>query len=144
MDIAAFIAARLDEDEAIARHVVFNSKGRDRWEAGAVTYRDGYAFVAIHTPDGLEIAGAGLDGTGGVHGEVFATHIARHDPARVLAVVVAKRKLLEFAADYASEAEDHYGTGDGPVLPDTDNPVLRLLAAPYADHPDYDPAWAVE
>jgi hypothetical protein len=56
------------------------------------------------------------------------------DPSRVLAECEAKRRFL--------------------LLPDPDDPsgftdgwwaahyaVTKLLASPYADHPDYDPAW---
>ena len=58
-----------------------------------------------------------------------APHIARHDPARVLREVEAKRKIVRdvacgfYDSDY-DEAVEH-------------------LAAVYSDHPDYDPDWAV-
>lgn len=151
--IREFLTARLDEDEHLARHVTFNSKGRDRWQVGTVTYREDYAFASIHTPDGLEIAGAGLDGTGGVHGEVFAAHIARWDPARVLAEIAAKRAIL--AAIEAADATwaTAQQRADGPVSFDLGRArslekelaekVLRQLAAPYSDHPDFQQAWSV-
>ncbi len=52
-----------------------------------------------------------------------ARHIAHWDPARVLVECGTKRRLLE-----------ECGTV-GPVWP------LRLLALPYADHPDYRQEW---
>lgn len=58
-------------------------------------------------------------------------HIARWDPARVLAEVDAKRRQLD--------AFDEYGTHDTWDLIDT---TLRLLAIPYAGHPDYQKEWA--
>ncbi|MEV6696204.1 DUF6221 family protein [Streptomyces sp. NPDC051453] len=54
-------------------------------------------------------------------------HIARHDPARVLAEVEAKRRLLL----WAESAEGGYH-----LLPVVDN-----LVGIYSDHPDFDPSW---
>ena len=54
-------------------------------------------------------------------------HVARWSAARVLREVEAKRAIIEFALnlDYRlDEAE-----------------LLRLLALPFQDHPDFDPAW---
>lgn len=64
---------------------------------------------------------------GQVSGEV-ADHIARHDPARVLAECEAKRRIVEWASD--GEGEFHWST------------VLAPLAAVYADHPDYREEWS--
>ena len=61
-------------------------------------------------------------------------HIARHDPARVLAEVTAKRALLDFALGWEHTFgwfETCYGD---PCLCDRDEKVrtvLALLAAPY-------------
>jgi hypothetical protein len=49
-------------------------------------------------------------------------HVARHDPARVLAECEAKRVIVKESK------------------PDEDW-VLYVLAAVYADHPDYLPEW---
>lgn len=58
-------------------------------------------------------------------------HIIRHDPARVLREVEAKRKVV----DRYAWLREHGDTGDARW-------VLPLLAAVYADHPDYRPEWA--
>jgi len=63
---------------------------------------------------------------------------------RVLAECETKRRLVEFHTDgdrcvsVSGEVCEacHYGVS--PCHGD----VLRTLAAVYADHPDYDPAWA--
>ncbi len=123
MDIAEFLIAQLDEEEAIARHAILQRENRDRWQVGDVTYRDDYAFVSICTPDGVEIVGSGFDGTGGVHGEVFATHIARHDPARVLADITAKRELIAIW----QRMEDSDSTEAGWFA----DKILEQLLAPY-------------
>lgn len=66
-------------------------------------------------------------------------------PARVLAEVAAKRRLVSYAkgkilaADRASQRGNFFGAvTDGAV----GDKVLQLLALPYRDHEDYDPAWA--
>lgn len=154
MDIAAFLAARLDEDAAVARAAAVRASRYpgDRWEVGGTVYREDYEFVAINTPppEVVEIAGAGFDGTGGIHGERFAEHIARHDPARVLAETAAKRAILELhggalvpASCCAREMEGYsviewYDARTDPC------PTLRALAAPYAEHPDFKPEWRID
>lgn len=66
-------------------------------------------------------------------------HIARHDPARVLAEVEAKRKLLtEYAEVRQNEGADYewaggWASGLGKAV--------ALMALPYADHPDYRDTW---
>lgn len=59
----------------------------------------------------------------------YADHIARHDPARVLAECAAKRALVEQVSDVA------WG---GYAVRDV---VLETLAAAYSGHPDYQEEW---
>ncbi len=68
-------------------------------------------------------------------GEPDWEHIARHGPARVLAEVDAKRRLL----DYLVALEDKALDGNWWNL-DTDEPA-KLLALPYADRPGYRDEW---
>lgn len=58
-------------------------------------------------------------------------HIARHDPARVLREVEAKRRIVD-----ECEASPLQVDGYGPL-----GFVLRYFAAIHDQHPDYDPAW---
>lgn len=53
-------------------------------------------------------------------------HIALNDPAYVLADIAAKRAIVEL-----------HGTSVGM------DAVLDLLAQPFAEHADFDPAWRV-
>jgi hypothetical protein len=83
-----------------------------------------------------------------------ANHIARHDPARVLADCTARRRIIELHHDWTHTWEDGEVTvgcahctwtgNDGMDYP-SDGPceTLRLLAAPYADHADFDPGWGI-
>lgn len=102
---------------------------------------------------------------------VVAGHIVRHDPASVLADLASKRAILEWhkrwpvlvetepkfeqideggLSSYAFrmskqiqwQTEQEYRNRFGSEPPTA--PILRLLAQPFADHPDYDPAWAVK
>lgn len=61
-------------------------------------------------------------------------HVYRHDSARVLAEVDAKRRIVDGQAD----ADPHSGYITATF---TAEDALRLLALPYADHPDYDESW---
>lgn len=147
MDIVEFLTAQYDEEEQLAKHAAHLAReGGTRWVVSTTRYVEDYAFVSICTPppNVIEVAGSGFDGTGGVHGLVYAEHIARHDPARVLAETAAKRRIL------ARHARCGSGIGwcaDGGHELDW-SPAhcfeLADLAAPYADHPDFDPAWKVE
>jgi Family of unknown function (DUF6221) len=55
-----------------------------------------------------------------------------YNPADVLADVDAKRRMVARIRHHASLMGEDEIHGD----------LLRLLALPYADHPDYDPRWA--
>jgi hypothetical protein len=116
MDLADFLLARIAEDEAVAREA---QRNMDSVPAGATIF---------HRAD-LE-------------------HIARWDPARVLVKCKADRRIVEECTwvreerfqvrpgvyEYRPVREPRYGDG-----PEWD--ILRLLAVPYADHPDYCEVW---
>ncbi|WP_432091049.1 DUF6221 family protein [Streptomyces sp. NRRL F-5630] len=119
--LIAFLRARLDEDEAAAR-----AAKPGPWSA------DGGAVYGIHPTDGV------------VDYSESAAHIARHDPARVLAEVEVKRALLELhhEVEDPQEMQDFCAacdvTGTYPEYPCR---TLRLLALPYSSHPGYDESW---
>jgi hypothetical protein len=103
-DLLAFLRARLDEDEQIAR-CPFDKHG------GYAEYND-------------------------------PGHPGHH--LRVLAEVDAKRRILdEVVPDVAGlELQIDGEWGVGPSTTDgTDTLLLKILALPYADHPDYQPEW---
>lgn len=135
MTIVEFLLARSAEDEADARIAAATEGWAWRAEDGSVIPVD-HRYPSI---------------VDWVHG---AEHIARHDPARVLAECEAKRRIMELhAGDQPWDVHACPGRG-----PDDDEwvvyeagqrvvevypcPTLRALAAVHADHPDYDPAWA--
>lgn len=144
-DLVAFLRACLDDDERLAM---------------AAGERDGYDWTHARRDDDDHFSG-------GVHagrGEVVSNsetsphqgeHIARWDPARVLAEVEAKRRILDlhgFTDDGWNEGDEQRCTecgwvrleagwgqrGSQRAWPCT---TLRLLASPYADRDGYDESW---
>ncbi|MFB4273051.1 DUF6221 family protein [Nonomuraea sp. GTA35] len=134
-DVIAFLRARVDEDEKTALTVPVGEPlchppahwlpgadpgGEKRWVMG--TFKD----IDAHTVEAAE-------------------HIARHDPARVLREVEAKRQLLDrhMPGEYGQCVTCHVGAyscgccswGDFPC--DT----VRLLALAYADHKEFRREW---
>lgn len=137
-DLVTFLRARLDIDEQVAREAL---AGEWRNASTSSHYEDAAGpSEAVFTA--LPDAGLTVVARTGARGDraamVNAEHIARHDPARVLAEVDAKRRLLDYMVDLESKALD----GNWWNL-DRDLP-FQLLALPYADHPDYRPEWAPE
>lgn len=142
-DIVAFLTARYDEDERDARATM------EPGETGA------WAFVQARDGELKVIDGLGWTVADWLDGQPWPVgpHIARHDPARVLRKVAAERAILAAhdtvevpniedtgrinACTTCGETQDHWYATPWPC--DT----LKHLAAVYADHPDYDPAWAV-
>jgi Family of unknown function (DUF6221) len=129
-DLVEFLTARLDEDNEAALDMLardWTLTGRDVMTAGFV------------------IAEASSDLTG--------RHIARHDPARVLREVEAKRKILdlwhnpakvEHLPEGAHEGRDPDEIMRDVAVAEAIDEIVRTLAAVYSDHPDYDEAWRSE
>lgn len=120
MTIVEFLLARLAEDEAVARKA---SQGDWEVMSAARTASDGKDIFS----EGSGVVAFCCESDGALTGE-DAAHVARHDPQRVLAEIAAKRAIF-------------YGGGDCSPFRDF---ALRALAQPYADHPEFDPAWRTE
>jgi hypothetical protein len=162
--LAEFLLARIAEDEAVADGASKDGlpvRGRSHWEWQQLASKPNTSLIA--QPDG---------GTGLRPGDVIrddrvstpvADHIARWDPARVLAECTAKRRIVEWHTGRDGCCEERLG----PLVVDPDPTVsvsanawgdlvarrsighqqrigcvtLLLLAAPYADHPDFRQEW---
>jgi hypothetical protein len=123
-DLVEFLRARYDDDAS--------------W-ALACTHKTGempQPFRADHR----KVFGGG-DVVAETRSATLAEHIARHDPARVLREVEAKRRILE---RYRALVED-FDHVDETVFEHTRRATLEDaladLALPYADHPDYREEW---
>ncbi|MFH8627739.1 DUF6221 family protein [Streptomyces vietnamensis] len=116
-DLIAFLRARLDEDARAARRA--GDSFRQIGETGVI--------VATEGDRAEECASVNWAG--------IAEHIVRHDPARVLAEVDAKRRMLEQFGSIAKG--DFIDAGEQVVA----QAALELLALPFADHPDYQDTW---
>lgn len=126
-DIAAFIRARLDEWEALAR----DARG-PHWLAspsGVLSPQPGAANLQIVPAHTI------------MQGD--AAHIVTHDPASVLRQVAALRAVVD---EYVARDEDvDLMLGHGDPLRQREwsglRVAVRYIAAIWADHPDYDSAW---
>ncbi|MEV7683931.1 DUF6221 family protein [Streptomyces sp. NPDC088341] len=120
--LVAFVRARLDEEERIAR------------EAGGDTWR---------CPP--ELPGEVHDRAGGISFSVrtsgYDLHIARQDPSRTLRRVEMSRVLLDEYADVAGMDTDRpahdFPSGRAVGL----GFAVRQIAAEHARHPDYRAKW---
>ena len=80
---------------------------------------------------------------------VLSLAITVNHPERILAECEAKRAIVEWAAPVSGSERmptDRPGVYDKRptrYVSDDGEDLLRILAAPFRDHPDYDPAWGV-
>ncbi|APE21429.1 MULTISPECIES: DUF6221 family protein [Streptomyces] len=134
-DLIAFLRARLDEDEELALQAQ-QLGGAPSWDSAA----DVLLLPGLKTrrrlaeqgvPDALQ--------------DAVEAHAARHDPARVLADVDAKRRIVTAYEEAATEFQDI-----GPGMVSYDRMVgsvsslrtaIECLSLAYADHPDYQDMW---
>lgn len=163
MEIVEFLRARLDEDEAVARAATpgpwrwlppsgesypqsdealvtdggewYSCEFFCAWGPGSVTSRGEQRTPHKHEHQRYEtVVGAwGYDASAVEAEQHDRNHIARHDPARVLREVGAKRRIVD----------DLAGALDWGHMAPVIKCVLRSLAAVYAAHPDYRQEWAI-
>jgi hypothetical protein len=136
VDIVAFLTARLDEDQAAVEDL--SSIDRGPWRVSE--WYNGEFDKDGRTEQADLSSRTGFITSGGALPRPVATHIARHDPVRVLREVVAKQRVME--RHYPVPASDINWISCGYCVKRTwPCPDLRDLAAPYAGHPDYDESW---
>jgi hypothetical protein len=134
-DLVAWLRAQIDEDERVARAAIDRTTVKDwanrsdkpdsgHWSIEDLTDDDWYAIVDQQNRQIIVYN----EGRPDLH---QARHIARHDPARLLAEVAAKRRLIEVAVGAIESAQ-----------PLTGNRIVRLLAQPFAGRPGWREEWA--
>ena len=127
-ELIEFIKARLDEDEQAARAVGSNA-------IDATEGMWGTKYLTLHG-DHPDRHTAELPAE-------LADHIARHDPARALREVEAKRRVL--ARHTGCGTGIGYCDDGGHAWDDEDGPRgcadLADLVAVYSDHPQFREEW---
>lgn len=120
-DLVAFLKSCVDEDERVAKAATSGP-----WSA-VESYPDAWV---INGPT-YNIASEGRDGD---ISSGDSAHIARHDPARVLAEVAAKRRIIDEYERSRSgpPTEDELGLGR----------AVRLLASVYRGRSGWRSEWA--
>lgn len=162
MDLIEFLTARLDEDEEVARaatqgrwmwtdpdtsgfpqgdiRLVADQGAWKTCEHCCTWHGEGNLHRGEQRTPGLhehrvteQVVGSWGHDAWGIDVEPGdADHIARHDPARALAEVEAKRRIVEGYRYLAADPE---------LQRQAWTFALRCLALPYADHPDYADEW---
>ena len=143
-DLVGFITARLDEDEAAANALATGGNpaiGKaGQWNAYIEGGDDGWAFE--------DDAANGVGAIVGSH--ELAAHIARHDPVRVLREVAADRAILDRLEHAARYRDQVFARPEPRSVSDEMRAVttmltlevaVKLRAAIYNDHPDYQEEW---
>src|SRR5690348_9322045 len=98
MELTEFLRARLDEDEATAQAATAGPWSvADRGDVMVTGSEDAYGYPHYVTCD-FEGLRASVDAED-------ADHIARWDPARVLAEVEARRRIVERFAPIAADTD---------------------------------------
>jgi len=137
-DLVAFLRERLTEDEQAAQRASGNNWLADGGDTPAE------AWLLNEDMHLAEADPATVD------------HIARHDPARVLAEVDAKRRILgqyeaslEQSKRFRQRAASAVESDAQELQRSTENirllvllGLVKLLSLPYREHPDYRPEWA--
>lgn len=128
-DLIVFLRAQLDEDERIAR-------GADPgpWKNNSLGRHD-QSVIKLGAPTSTSLIH--FDGS---RAAANGAHVARHDPARVLREIEAKRAIVDAHERRPMPKGD---TADcahcwGAVWP---CPTLRLIASVYDDRPSFQEAW---
>ncbi|MER6380533.1 DUF6221 family protein [Streptomyces sp. NPDC001250] len=126
-----FLRARYEEEERVARDAIAGAPGAvwgvmaDDIEQVLTSQDRGTThtpMVQFGAPDPVRLL----------------THVARHDPARVLRELDAKQVLL---AEHRTRNDGGCRTCREEAGLPSPCTTLRLLAVPFADHPGYDDSW---
>jgi hypothetical protein len=119
-DLIDFLNARLAEDEAVAQQAKATGGPMSPWW--------------------------GAEQIKPLMVDADATHVEHHSPERVLREVAAKRRILNdiVPAMNGMDNQIHSEWGVGSMDPADYESVelLKLMAFPYSDHPDYNPEWS--
>ncbi len=131
-DLPGFLLARIAEDEATARNA---SPAAWTYDRETFTVRSGQWEVASRRRS--TYPGDPHHATTPIM-DVDGTHIARHDPARVLADCAAKRAMIQAWPDPMGQ----WTAAQADAARAMKRQILLAWARAYAGHADFDPSWA--
>ena len=140
-EVLVFLRARLDEEAAVAtdatpgpwwHHPGKQWLGPEAFEK--YDLRHGEEFVGYGGPHPFTGAVCSTGPASNMQGMKDASHIARHDPARVLREVEAKRRTLVRCEEAMLSAN--------PMLVHFAKQTAWEMAQPFRDHPGFKPGWA--
>lgn len=144
-DLAAFLAARYDEAQALAEAATPGP-----WTAIVHTTDDQGIIIDSHYPPGNgHILGSAIMSDDETRNRENAAHIAATDPAHRLRDIALKRAILAEHKHYPAFTPDEYDFGCGVCHDNGDYGVcgygwcatVRHLGTEFSDHPDYRPEW---
>lgn len=127
-DLAQWLGKQLDEEEQIARAASDDEQHGDTWEP----------LMYGESPE-EQTAWGQLPFEEDPTPWVCVRHAARHDPARVLREIDAKRQILARYVELRAASKEQGLIGD--VTEEYQDFLLRVLALPYADRPGYREEW---
>lgn len=156
-ELVEFLKARVAEDEEVARAAIQEDRPGSnwRWESSEddSPFGDGRPIsdevqVSLRTVENFSTGIAGdlpafvvgyaeeVDDGGG-------RHIARHDPARVLREITAKRRIIEDYQVARSALDQTDSRGSLRAGSNAFFVACLALASVYSDHPDFSERWAI-
>jgi hypothetical protein len=146
--LSEFLLARIAEDETAAQ--VASPGG---WQygdvdsvAGGSLYDETRMIGSLHYEQPDDHDGSIVRHLLALEADANGAHIARHDPARVLAECAAKRRIVKRhpavsgCCETCTDKMSHPRPSEWAAVR-YPCPTLRDLAAVYADHPDYRDEW---
>lgn len=140
-DKVAWLGVQLDADEQAAKAATPGPWGISNSEMLGILQLDHFADGSIkYGDDVVEAIGPETDPAAVANAE----HIARHDPAAVLADIAAKRAIVDGCAAEIRHADGRIAAGlpANMVCSEFALRTLKLLAAGYRHRDGYEAGWA--
>lgn len=140
-DLAAFLTARYDEAEALARAMPLDAQHPWDQSENLVGTLQWVSVCAVEP----NARGIRLD-LGRIKDRDVAAFIVANHPRRVLADIAAKRSIVALYRDLREWRlkVGHDETAESWGARTKLDFVCQLLAASFASHPDFDPAWRTD
>jgi hypothetical protein len=143
-DLSTWLLEQVTDDERVAQCAIVAVNAKGHWdtpfEAGANWTSDGGMIFGSNGMPMWECEGSDTL----CMADEWADHAAHYDPARVLAECESKRRIIEACrpslldVSPVHQPNSAFIPGAGPPWGE---PVLRLLALPYADRSGYREEW---